>query len=369
MGLSRTLFRYIAVQYLGHFLALLGILLSIIYLFDTLELLRRAGSYPDVGFGLVLRMSLLKLPEVGQLLMPFAILFSGMFTFWKLNRTHELVVMRASGVSAWQFLTPLVTVALAVGLVATTVVNPVSSIMIAKFEQMETTHLHKKSSIVTLTRTGLWLRQQQEQGYSLIHAASFERLPWRMSDVIVFFFDDQDNFMRRIDSQTAYLRNGFWEIQRAVINDRDSSFHNEENVPAQDYLIATDLTPQEIEKSFSTPASLSFWRIPEYIRLMEETGFPVLQLKIHFQSLLARPFFFAAMILLAAAVSLRPPRLGGTGMLIMLGVSTGFFIFFLESMLHAFGISQKIPVLLAAWSPVTVSLLLGTAAILHLEDG
>ncbi|MDF3024389.1 MAG: permease YjgP/YjgQ family protein, partial [Alphaproteobacteria bacterium] len=81
------------------------------------------------------------------------------------------------------------------------------------------------------------------------------------------------------------------------------------------------------------------------------------------------PFFFVAMVLLAATFSLRPPRFGGAGALLALGVAIGFFVFFMDSMLGAFGLSQKIPAYLAAWTPAIVSLLLGTTALLHLEDG
>ena len=75
------------------------------------------------------------------------------------------------------------------------------------------------------------------------------------------------------------------------------------------------------------------------------------------------------MVLLAATFSLRPARFGGTGALIALGVGAGFFVFFMENMLGAFGASQKIPAFLAAWTPAVVSLLLGLTALLHLEDG
>jgi lipopolysaccharide export system permease protein len=102
---------------------------------------------------------------------------------------------------------------------------------------------------------------------------------------------------------------------------------------------------------------------------MEDTGFPATRLYIHFQSLLAQPFLLAAMVLLAATFSLRPPRFGGVATMIALGIAVGFLVFFVQSMLQAFGVSQKVPVGLAAWSPSIVSLLLGVTALLHMEDG
>ena len=102
---------------------------------------------------------------------------------------------------------------------------------------------------------------------------------------------------------------------------------------------------------------------------MEATGFDTTQMKIHYQTLLAQPLLFVAMILLAATVSLRPPRAGGTMALIASGVFTGFIVFFVASFLQALGSSHQIPVFLAAWSPALIAFLLGIAAILNIEDG
>lgn len=358
-----TLARYITKAFLLNFAVLSLILLGIIFVFDIAELLRRAGNLSDVAFGTVLSMAALKLPYVGQQMLPFGVLFSAIYTCWKLNKTHELVIIRAAGLSVWQFLAPLVVAALVIGTVTTTIINPVSSLLLARFDQMEVLHLKKNSNLVTVSRTGIWLRQPVESGYALVHSESFESAQKKLGRVIVFFFDDQDNFTHRIDSPVAVLQDGYWDIRDAIINGRnDITYQKETRLP-------TDLTLRKIEESFADPETISFWMIPEYIRIMEETGLPVTQLRIHFQSLLAKPFLFAAMILLAATFSLRPPRFGGTTLLIGLGVATGFFIFFLDSMLQAFGLTQKIPVYLAAWTPAVLGLLLGTTALLHLEDG
>ena len=114
---------------------------------------------------------------------------------------------------------------------------------------------------------------------------------------------------------------------------------------------------------------MSFWKLPAFIKTVEATGFDSTRLRIHFQSLLARPLLFAAMILLAAVVSMRPPRSRGTMAVITAGILMGFVIFFMSSFLQALGISHQIPVYLAAWSPSVITLLCGLAVILNLEDG
>lgn len=363
MFFSPTLFRYIGRQFFFNFLCLLLGLLVVVYLFDTVELMRR-GSKNDVPLDIVFRMSLMKLPEVGQMILPFAILFSGIFTFWRLTRTNELIVVRAAGLSVWQFLTPVFLGAVFIGVFATTVVNPVSAALLTRYEQMEIKHLQKKDSLLTISKTGIWLRQHEDDGYSLIHANALDPDSWHMKDVLIFYFDAADNPTHRIEAEQARLEDGFWQLKDATLF-RESLVGEKVEL----YMIPTPLTAQEIEDSFASPETLPFWRLPEFIRTMEQTGFSATRMRVHFQSLLAQPFLFAAMVLLAAAVSLRPPRQGGAPFMVVLGVGIGFFIFFMESILHAFGVSQKIPPYLAAWTPASVSLLLGLTALLQLEDG
>jgi lipopolysaccharide export system permease protein len=114
---------------------------------------------------------------------------------------------------------------------------------------------------------------------------------------------------------------------------------------------------------------MSFWELPGFIALLEQSGFTAQRHRLHFNVLLARPFLFCAMVLVAATFSLRMQRRGGAGMLIVSGVLAGFLLYFLSDIVFALGLSAKIPVLLAAWTPTGISMIFGSSMLLHLEDG
>ena len=131
----------------------------------------------------------------------------------------------------------------------------------------------------------------------------------------------------------------------------------------------THLTTQDVEDSFASPATMSFWHLPGYIQTLEETGFDASALRVHYHNLLSQPLFFVAMILLAAIVSMRPPRQRQGLFLFGSGVFMGFVVFFMSSFLQALGASQQLPVVLAAWSPALICFMLGISAVINLEDG
>ncbi|MGH1374802.1 MAG: LPS export ABC transporter permease LptG [Alphaproteobacteria bacterium] len=381
MRITSTLSLYLAKRYALNLFILLFALLAIIYLFDTVELIRRASKY-DIPLSLILQMGILKLPEVGQTLFPFAILFSAMFTFWQLTRRYELIVVRASGFSIWQFLSPIIFVGILLGVLHMTVINPIGAVFISKFEDLERTYLKREKNQIAVFQEGLWLRQpvliQAEtslleaeikpqnlvSGYVILHAKKIEQPDWVLKDITALYFKDNNEFLQRIDAKSATLDNQSWHMRDVIIHKKDNQKAKE-----QTYVLPTTLTANDIEESFSSPESMSFWKLPAYIKTLEQTGFDASRLKVHYHSLLSQPLMFTAMILLAAAVSMRPPRSKGTFLMIVAGIFIGFMIFFFSSFLQALGASQQIPVSLAAWSPALISFLLGLSVMMNMEDG
>jgi lipopolysaccharide export system permease protein len=288
-----------------------------------------------------------------------------MLAFWRLTRNHELVVARAAGVSVWQFLSPAVVVAFLIGLVAVTVFNPVASLTEAAYEKLESRILRQGSDQPALSNAGLWLRQSDQAGNQIvIHAGRIASQQLILDSVTLFFFNERTQFTSRIDAQTARLENGDWVIENGIrwVPDEAPQMFDEMHV-------ATTLTPRKIEEGFASPDTMSFWDLPGFIELLEQSGFPAQRHRLHFNILLARPLLLCAMVLVAATFSLRMQRRGGATLMIVGGVASGFLLYFVSDIVFALGLSTKIPVTLAAWTPTGVSLIFGTSMLLHLEDG
>ena len=280
------------------------------------------------------------------------------------RQRHELVVVRSSGLSVWQFLFPIVVTAFMIGFLLVTVVNPIGSVFVKKFQTLEADHLERQASLISFSKQGLWLRQEHNQGKAILHSASIKMPEWILEDVIVFFFNADNDFVKRLDSQSAVLNSGEWQFEKVLENQP-----GERPVESDFISLATNLTIDDIEDSFADPETVSFWKLPAFIRIVEETGFDAAPLRVHHQSLMAKPILFVSMILLAASVSLRPARLRGPTSLVVSGVAMGVIVFFLSSFLQALGSSNQIPVVIASWFPAIITFLLGLGAMMVLEDG
>ncbi len=357
---------YIGWQFLASFVAVFVVLLSLIFLVDSIELLRRAASKPDISFSLIMEMAALKLPHMGQQLFPFAVLFGAMAAFWRLTRNHELVVSRAAGVSAWQFMLPVLLLGLALGILKVAVFNPLTSVTLSRFERVEAAAFKGQTSFLALSDSGLWLRQSNAQGQSVVFAKSVvqQGTDVELGAVNVFVYEGADNFIRRIDSDSAKLEDGFWHMRNVWTHTPDQP-----SLFTEEFWLETDLTLVSIQDNFAPPETMSFWDLPEFIKTLEKAGFSAIRHRLHWHTLLATPLLMCAMVLIAATFTLRQSRRGGTVYVVAGGVLTGFILYFFSDVVFALGLSDSIPVTLAAWTPSGVTTLLGLAMLLHLEDG
>ena len=364
MNLSWTLSRYLGRQFLAVTLITFSIFLALIFIIELVELLRRGANKPGVTVSLLFSMALLEVPRLGGRTLPFAILFGGMAAFLRLSRNNELIIARAAGVSVWQFIMPALVVAFAVGTFVVTVYNPVSSTLTTRFGQLESKYLEQRASFIAVSANGLWLRQADSNGQSVVHAQHMDGKGLKLDEVTIFLYGQGDTFLGRIDAATASLKPGFWQLEDVwvlMVDDQPRHFDS--------YRQETSLTESQIEESFAREESISFWELPHFINTAEAAGFSARRYQIYFHQLLATPVMLCTMVLLAAVFSMRTSRMGGLLQMVLGGILAGFVVYFLGNLSLALGLSGILPAALAAWAPSVVVMLLGLAVLFHLEDG
>ena len=365
-----TLSIYIARQFLLAVLGMIAALSGVVWLFDFIELLRRSASKPDATFGLVTEIALLRLPFLSIQILPFAVLLGGILAFWRLTRSSELIVARAAGVSAWQFLSAPLACATLLGALATGGISPLSSIMLARAEVLDNAYLRTNGGPMALQGGQLWLRQSDREldpaGVAILHARSvtLKRKDLVALEVSVFRLDGEDRLLSRVESQRATLRAGFWTLEGAQ---RMAADRLPESIGTT--RLATDLTVNRVQESFASPDTLSVWALPDFIGLLERSGFSAIRHRLHFQELLALPLLAGTMALVSAGFSMRATRRGGVAQMIGSGVAAGFALFVVSKVAEEFGQSGALPAELAAWAPAGAGLMLAVALLLHLEDG
>ena len=363
MPAPKIISQYIIRQFLMSFLAVLLALGSIILLFDVIEIMKKE-TVSTFGFGNILTLSLLKLPNMLLTILPFIVLIASIIVFRRLTKSCELVIIRAAGQSVWQFVTPLLMTSFIIGVFSVTVFNPFSAKMFSKYQRMDDDRRgvpHISSS------QGLWLREHRDGKMYVLHARGLHQKKYelRLRNISILIFDDSNVFLQRIDANQALLNEGFFELKNV------RSYENGKTIKKQDVLnIPTELTLGKIQENFASPDTISFWDLPEVIDFFENSGFSAHSHRLHLQSLLASPFLLMTMILISAVFTVDPnQRRGGNALKVSSAIACGFLLYFMTRITYAMGFSTALPIAFATWSPPLIFALISISVLLHKEDG
>ncbi len=362
--LGGTLVRYFGLRFLSAVMLVFAGIFVLVALLDYIELMRRSSDIPNVSAILVAKTSFYRVPQVTERVMPFCVLIGAMSCYLNLSRRLELVIARAAGMSAWQFISPAVLVAFLLGIVATTIYNPIAAVLEEQSKRYEAELFGRNAPQLATSGGPNWVSQRTAEGQAIINAKSSRDQGISLSGVTVFTYDSANRFKQRIEARAAVLEPGVWRLLDARIYELGAL-----PVDQDDFPLKTSLTPEQVRESFATPETVPFWELPLYINIAEHAGLAAAGYRLQFQKLLARPFLLAAMVFLAAAVSLRFFRFGGVQKMVLSGVAAGFLLYVLSKVTEDMSKAELMHPVASAWLPVLIGGLTGFVALLYQEDG
>ncbi len=362
--LGSTLNRYFCRNFFFWLVVSLAVILSVVSLFEAIELLRRSVSRPGIPLWLISEMVLLKIPFHVNSLLPFISFFAVLLSLWRLNQNQEILSARAAGLSIWQLVGGL---SGAVGLLYAVylfLMNPVGSALLGRYAQLDQIYFSHSANLLSVSAHGLWLCETSPNKRTIIHAKSFDLKDNRFSDVTFYDFDNRGSFTDRVDAQQGQLLDEKWYLEHVHHwHKKDQSQSSEPSFSRE-----TDLSLDKIEDNYAAPETLSFWQIPDFIKILRKTGLSSVRYQLYWHKQIAKIGLMVSMTFLATLFCLQPTRYRHTSYLLGGGVLLGFIIYFLSDIIYALGLAEKVPMLLSVWAVPLVTMMVSTTCLLHLEN-
>lgn len=360
---------YFARRFAISFLIIAMVLFSLVALVDLVDQTRKFGDF-GITFGQIVGLTLLNAPETVNQILPLIMILATIALFIGLARTSELVATRAAGRSALRALIAPVVVAMIIGGLAVSMLNPIVAGASSRYAQLTESYRTGGISTLSISREGLWLRQGSAEGQTVIRALRTNADASVLFDVTFLEYAPGGGPIRRIAAQSAALGPDGWRLLDAKEWPLRAGFNPEAGSTQHDALeLSSTLTLERIREGFGRPSTTSIWKLPEFIQQLDDAGFSSRRHRVWLQSELARPLFLVSMVLVASAFTMRHTRFGGTGTSVLAAVLLGFSLYFIRSFAQILGENGQIPIYLAAWAPPVAAVLLAMGLLLHAEDG
>ena len=336
----------------------------LILLFDFSELQRRTLS-KNLPFFHKIKMVLFKAPFLLEQLLPFIFFASAMMFFWRMNRNQEWTILRSFGISIWQFCLPIVLLSLGLGVWDLALHQPVIGHLSKRYQHYNETYIeHKPDATVRLSRKGLWIHKQEDSTSLIYHIGKYLVQEDQLEHVSIYCFSKNHVFQGAYQAKEASFTPKGLQLYKGWFQGADgqSSVFELKVLPFQ-------LTPEDLHRTSQDLLTLSFWELPRQINLLEKAGLSSHRYRMQRASLISRIFWLGAMILLAAAFSLRPLRRGKSFLLLFGGIGACFLLYVIRDFTYAFGMTETLPVLLAATAPPLLTFLMAVLLLMHFEEG
>ncbi|MEY3106150.1 MAG: hypothetical protein RIT35_313, partial [Pseudomonadota bacterium] len=353
--------KYIGRKFIFDF-SLISLIFAIIILLATI--LTNVKEFHNLKIITFTQIILFKLPYLLQEILPFIILLSGVCTFSKLSKSSELVVARAAGISVWQLIRPTLIISIMISIFNITIFNSLSAGLLNIQETLLNKYLHQSNNLVSVSNSGLWLIDNNNQDKSIINAKNISTSNMNLEDVTIMLMKKDNSFIKRIAAKTAIIKDNKLKLKDVIIYEPGKVSKR-----LQDYQLKTYLQFDKLQNNYSASETKSFWELPEFIKQLKTAGFSARRAILYYYNLILNPFTLSAMLLIAIPAGLKCTRVTKMSLRITLGVICGFVIYFFIELVATLALSGTIPLLLAASAPIFVSILIAIAILLHLEDG
>ncbi len=348
----RILDQYVVMEFLKTFLMVLCTFVMLMLVFTTFDLLadilRNHVALSTVGAYLINLT-----PDMLYQLAPLAVLISVLVTFGALNRNSEIIAMKATGISLYRLVVPVVVIAAMLAF---------SLFLFAQFYLPQANQRQEalrdiikgRPPRTVLHPEQTWIFGQPHAGEParIFHYQFFDPDLKEFANLSIFEFDSSSFALsRRIFASRASWNpeTGSWRFldgwQRDIEGGKVTEYH--EFIQTSFSEIHED--PGYFTKEEKQAQEMNFGQLDRYISDLRQSGFDTVRLRVQLWQKLAYPLIAVVMAVLAIPFALSMGRRGSlTGIAVAIAVALAFFV--VDSLFGAMGNVNYLPAALAAWS-------------------
>ncbi len=295
-------------------------------------------------------------------IVPLGILMAVLITFGLMQRSNEITAIKASGISIYRIIVPVLLVAgLAAGALffSDQFYLPYTN----KRQDALRNRIKGKPPQTFLNPSNKWIFGTHSAIY---YYDFFDSDREQFDGLSVFQFDPATfRLTRRI-----YANRAHWDsrLQRWICTqgwERQFEGAAIEGYRPFDVVASDAITerPAYFEKEVKQSSEMNYQELQRYIHELQQSGFDVVRLRVQLQKKLAYPMIAVVMAVLAIPFALSAGKRGAiTGVATAVGIAIVYTT--VSSLFEAMGNISQLPPILAAWSPDLIFGLIGGYLIL-----
>ena len=342
------------------------IIFSTIFIFFCLGLImnlfEEINFFKDLNVGVFLPLILttLKVPSLLYTMLPFIILIGGIWFFRKIKKSDEVTAMKLSGMSNFSVILIPGVISIIMGIFFITLINPITSISLEKYEAIKGTYEKDKDYLAAITKNAIWIKEIKNNKNNIIQAANLNEE--NLVNITIYQFDREYNFLQRIEADSANIVSENWLLYNANILDVDGNFISQN---LNEIVYDSTYNLEKIKTLYSNLDTISFWNITSEIKLLQERGYSTKEMETKLHKSLSFPFFLLSMVFLSGVFTLGTTFKENNLTYIFLTILSCILVYFFNDFSAALGKTERLSVEIAVWMPVFIIFIFSSMGLIY----
>jgi lipopolysaccharide export system permease protein len=345
----KTYIKFLITNFLKSFLNIFLIMLGLVFILNIIKEIEFLNN-SNVSTIYPIYLSFLNSPSVIFEMFPFIFLISTQFFFIKLLDNNEINIFKYSGLKNIKILGVLSFLSLFIGLLIVTLFYNLSSNFQSYYLELKNQFSDDKQYLAVINKNGLWIKDVFNKQTSIINSSKINGN--FLTDTFIATFDEDFELIRSVKSDKIDIKNNKWLIYDAV--------QLENNISNRVNLIEfeSNFDQKTIESLFSNLSSLSFLELLNLRKNYNSLNYSIVDVNLQIYKVATYPFYLVLMTIFASIIMFNTKKIQSTTLKIMIGLFFSVTIYYINNFFNVMGSTEKIPLMIAIWTPVIFLFLL-----------
>ena len=314
----------------------------------------------DIGIYLPILLSIIIIPSLLYNMLPFIILLSGVWFFLKIKKSDEVTAMKVSGMSNFSIILIPGILSIVLGIFFITSINPITSALVEKYETIKGTYEKDSDYLAAITENGIWIKERSSNKNNIIRSSNLEKES--LINVSIYKFDQDNNFVERIEAKSANIKSLKWILEDVKISDENGMILP---IGTEEIYYNSIYDIEKIKSLYSNLDTISFWNIKNEIELLEERGYSTKQMETKLHKSFSFPFFLLAMVLLSGVFVLGVEFRENNISYVFITIIICVLVYFFNDFSAALGKTEKLSVVIAVWMPIVIIFIFSAVGVIY----
>lgn len=304
------------------------------------------------------------MPSMIISIMPFIIFISSLWYMIKIRNSKDLLTLKIFGFSNLKILFIFAFASFVLGWMILILANPITSSMSKYYEKTKSNYSKDIDHLVSFNKNGLWIKENIANHYRIITAERSKND--NLKDVIIFHYDLKSNLTEKIIAEVVDIQDFNWKLNNVqVFEINDGIF---KKFDYANYEINSNYNLEKIDNLYKNFDTLSFLNLIMNFEKLLNNGYNYSFLNQSLHTMLSLPFFLFIMTALASVFSMNSLKKTNYFRIISFGLITSVLTFYFKDFSLALGQTDRIPIILAIWSPIMILTLFTFIGILQINE-